>query len=63
MIATTMRKAAGWKPCRASAETASATGMRMCKYVSQGEVSFRLCPMAGRCERCAFAQRIEDLGS
>jgi hypothetical protein len=34
---------------------------RSCKYMGTGEVSFRMCPRGGHCERCAFAQMIEDL--
>jgi hypothetical protein len=33
----------------------------MCKYADRGEVSYRVCPLGGQCERCAFAQMIEDL--
>ncbi|GEM_PF-3136521 len=31
-----------------------------CKYMDTGEISYRICPLGGHCERCAFAQRIED---
>ena len=31
-----------------------------CRFEETGDVSYRLCPRGGHCERCAFAQMIED---
>ena len=42
--------------------THAAAPRSLCKYMVEGEVSFRMCARGHHCERCAFAQMIEDAG-